>query len=107
MARWREQYASDRLVDIERDLPRGTPPVKVDVGKLVELTTQSTPQAATQWSTRTMAKELGVSAGSVSRHWRDNGLKPHLLRSFKVSRDPKFIDKLEDIVELSDFHFAF
>ncbi len=100
VARWRERYAIDRLAGIERDLPRGAPPVKVDVAKLVELTTQSTPQAATQWSTRTMAQELGVSAASVSRHWRANGLKPHLVRGFKVSRDPKFIDKLEDIVGL-------
>lgn len=100
VARWRERYAIDRLAGIERDLPRGAPPVKVDVAKLVELTTQSTPQAATQWSTRTMAKELGVSAASVSRHWRANGLKPHLVRGFKVSRDPKFVEKLEDIVGL-------
>jgi transposase len=100
VARWRERYAIYRLAGIERDLPRGAPPVKVDVAKLVELTTQSTPQAATQWSTRTMAQELGVSAASVSRHWRANGLKPHLVRGFKVSRDPKFIEKLEDIVGL-------
>lgn len=100
VARWRERYAKDRLAGIERDLPRGAPPVKVDVAKLVELTTQSTPQAATQWSTRTMARELGVSAASVSRHWRANGLKPHLVRGFKVSRDPKFVEKLEDIVGL-------
>jgi len=100
VARWRERYAKHRLAGIERDLPRGAPPVKVDVAKLVELTTQSTPQAATQWSTRTMAKELGVSAASVSRHWRANGLKPHLVRGFKVSRDPKFAEKLEDIVGL-------
>ena len=97
VARWRERYAIDRLAGIERDLPRGAPPVKVDVAKLVELTTQSTPQAATQWSTRTMARELGVSAASVSRHWRANGLKPHLVRGFKVSRDPKFIEKLGKI----------
>lgn len=100
MARWRERYAKDGLAGIERDLPRGAPPVKVDGAKWVELTTQSTPQAATQWSTRTMAHELGVSAASVSRHCRANGLKPHLVRGFKVSRDPKFIDKLEDIVGL-------
>lgn len=100
VARWRERYSKDRFAGIERDLPRGAPPLKVDVARLVELTTQSTPQAATQWSTRTMAQELGVSAASVSRHWRANGLKPHLVRGFKVSRDPKFIEKLEDIVGL-------
>ena len=100
VARWRERYAQQGLAGIERDLPRGAPPVKVDVARLVELTTQSTPEAATHWSTRKMAAELGVSAASVSRHWRANGLKPHLVRGFKVSRDPKFVEKLEDIVGL-------
>ena len=100
VARWRERFAQSRLEGIERDLPRGAPPVKVDVARLVELTTQSQPKAATHWSTRTMAAELGVSSSSVSRHWRANGLKPHLVRGFKVSRDPNFVEKLEDIVGL-------
>jgi transposase len=100
VARWRERYAQSRLAGIERDLPRGAPPVKVDVARLVELTTQSQPKAATHWSTRTMAAELGVSSASVSRHWRANGLKPHLVRGFKISRDPHFTEKLEDIVGL-------
>lgn len=100
VSRWRGRYAESRLVGIERDLPRGAPPVTVDVARLVELTTQSTPKAATHWSTRTMAAELGVSSASVSRHWRKHGLKPHVVRGFKVSRDPKFIEKLEDIVGL-------
>lgn len=100
VSRWRERYAESRLAGIERDLPRGAPPVTVDVARLVELTTQSTPKAATHWSTRTMAAELGVSSASVSRHWRKHGLKPHVVRSFKVSRDPKFVEKLEDIVGL-------
>ncbi len=100
VSRWRERYAQSRLSGIECDLPRGAPPVKVDVARLVELTTQSKPAAATHWSTRTMAAQLGVSAASVSRHWRANGLKPHLVRGFKVSRDPRFVEKLEDIVGL-------
>jgi transposase len=100
VSRWRGRYAKSRLAGIERDLPRGAPPVKVDVARLVELTTQSTPEAATHWSTRKMAAELGVSAASISRHWRANGLKPHLVRGFKVSRDPRFVEKLEDIVGL-------
>ena len=100
VGRWRERYARLRLAGIERDLPRGAPPSTVDVARLVELTTQSTPEAATHWSTRTMAAELGVSAASVSRHWRKHGLKPHLERNFKVSRDPQFVAKLEDIVGL-------
>jgi transposase len=100
VSRWRERYAQSRLSGIERDLPRGAPPVKMDVARLVELTTQSKPAVATHWSTRTMGAELGVSAASVSRHWRANGLKPHIVHSFKVSRDPKFVEKLEDIVGL-------
>ena len=100
VSRWRERFSELRLAGIERDLPRGAPPVKVDVARLVELTTQSTPEAATHWSTRTMGQALGVSAASVSRHWRAHGLKPHLVRGFKVSRDPQFVEKLEDIVGL-------
>ena len=100
VSRWRERYIESRLAGIERDLPRGAPPTTVDVARLVELTTQSTPEAPTHWSTRTMAAELGVSAASVSRYWRKNGLKPHLVRGFKVSRDPQFVEKLEDIVGL-------
>ena len=100
VSRWRGRYAQSRLAGIWCDLPRGAPPVKVDVARLVKLTTESKPKAATHWSTRTMAAELGVSAASVSRHWRAKGLKPHLVRGFKVSRDPKFVEKLEDVVGL-------
>jgi transposase len=100
VGRWRQRYARHRLAGIEKDLPRGAPPKTVDVARLIELTTQSKPRQATHWSTRKMAKEIGVSAASVSRHWRANGLKPHLVRGFKVSRDPHFAEKLEDIVGL-------
>ena len=100
VSRWRERYAQSRLAGIERDLPRGAPPVKVDAARLVDLTTQNKPVAATHWSTRTMAAELGVSASTVMRHWHAHGLKPHIVRGFKVSRDPKFVQKLEDIVGL-------
>src|SRR4030081_1169160 len=103
VARWRERYLEVGLQGIERDLPRGAPPVKVDVAKLVELTTQATPPAATHWSTRKMGAVLGVSASTVMRHWQAHGLKPHIVRGFKVSRDPKFVEKLEDIVGLYMF----
>ena len=100
VARWRDRYRESGLQGIERDLARGAPPVKVDVAKLVELTTQSQPEAATHWSTRKMAAVLKVSPSTVMRHWQANGLKPHLVRGFKVSRDPQFAAKLEDIVAL-------
>jgi transposase len=67
---------------------------------LIAKTTQETPDNATQWSTRTMAKEAGISKASVSRIWRANGLKPHRVDSFKVSSDPEFASKLEAIVGL-------
>jgi transposase len=100
VARWRGRYLRGGIEGIERDMPRGAPPVKVDVQRLVELTTQSKPAAATHWSTRKMAAELGVAASTVWRHWQDHGLKPHVVRGFKISRDPKFVEKLEDIVGL-------
>ena len=93
VARWRERYLQFGLEGIERDLPRGAPPVKVDVQKRVELTTQRTPEAATHCSTRKMGAVLGavlgVSASTVLRHWQANGLKPHIVRGFKVSRVSK------------------
>jgi transposase len=104
VARWRERYLECGLQGIERDLPRGAPPVKVDVARLVELTTQTTPEAATHWSTRKMGAALGVSASTVLRHWQAHGLKPHIVRGFKVSRDPKFVEKLEDIGQCQQRH---
>jgi transposase len=100
VARWRERYLQAGVQGIERDLPRGAPPVKVNVAELVQRTTQSKPAAATHWSTRKLAAELGVAASTVWRHWQSHGLKPHLVRGFKVSRDPQFVEKLEDIVGL-------
>jgi transposase len=100
VGRWRDRYAQSGLEGIEHDLPRGAPPLKVDVNQLVELTTQTTPAAATHWSTRKMGAVLGVSASTVMRHWQARGLKPHIVRGFKVSRDPQFVEKLEDIVGL-------
>ena len=61
VSRWRERYVEFGLEGIERDLPRGAPPTKVDVQRLVELTTQSKPEAATHWSTRKMGAVLSVS----------------------------------------------
>ena len=98
--RWRERYVQGGLAAIERDLPRGGRPPKVDAAEIVRLTTQTKPQAATHWSTRTMAQKAGVSDTTVLRVWQRAGLKPHLSKSFKVSRDPRFVEKLQDIVGL-------
>jgi len=100
VGRWRERYAQGGLAAIEQDLPRGGRPPKVDAAEVVRRTTQTLPAAATQWSTRGLAREMDVSDSTVWRVWHAHGLKPHLVRGFKVSRDPKFVEKLEDIVGL-------
>jgi transposase len=100
VGRWRERYAAGGLKAIEQDLPRGGRKPKVDPAEIVRLTTQTKPQGATQWSTRTLAALAGVSDTTVQRIWKARGLKPHRVKRFKVSRDPKFVEKLEDIVGL-------
>ena len=64
------------------------------------MTLHEKPANATHWSTRTMARAAGISEASVRRIWHAHGLKPHLVRTFKLSRDPEFTEKLEDIVGL-------
>ena len=100
VGRWRSRYVEGGLQAIEKDLPRGGRKRRIDQQKIVELTTQTKPRKATHWSTRTMARAAGVSATTVARVWRAHGLKPHRIKSFKVSRDPHFVEKLEDIVGL-------
>jgi hypothetical protein len=68
---------------------------------LVERATQTTPGAATHWSTRKRGAVLGVAASTVMCHWQAHGLKPHIVRGRKISRDPQFVQKPEDIVGLS------
>jgi transposase len=100
VGRWRKRFAQSGLSGIEADLPRSGRKRRINVGKIVRLTTQSTPEGATHWSTRRLAAKVGISDSSVLRIWRANGLKPHLVETFKVSRDPHFVEKLEDIVGL-------
>ena len=100
VGRWRERYAVGGLKAIEQDLPRGGRKPKVDPAEIVRLTTQTKPEGATQWSTRTLAAVAGVSDTTIQRIWKARGLKPHRVKRFKVSRDPKFVEKLEDIVGL-------
>ena len=98
--RWVARYVKLGLAGLEKDAPRGGRPRQVSAQRVIELTTQTQPEAATHWSTRSMAKQAGASAATVSRIWRAHGLKPHLSRTFKVSNDIRFEDKLTDIVGL-------
>jgi transposase len=99
---WRGRYTRDGIRGIEKDSPRsGRRPTKrlTMAPRILRRTTQP-PQHATHWSTRTLAKELGVNHVLVHRVWRANGLKPHLTATFKISRDKHFVEKLVDIVGL-------
>lgn len=100
---WRNRFLTERLAGIEHDAPRGgrTPAQRQRFeAEIIRKTTQETPPNATQWSTRSLAKALGCDDTLVQRVWRDNGLKPHRTKSFKVSNDPQFAEKLVDIVGL-------
>jgi len=103
VGRWRRRFAEAGLAGIEKDAPRGGRPAtkrQQVARKILETTTQGKPDNATHWSTNSLAKELGVSQSMVSRVWRANGLKPHLVRTFKVSNDSRFVEKLLDVVGL-------
>src|SRR5215831_13162632 len=100
---WRQRFATLRIPGIEKDATRPGRPRTISanrVTEIVRMTTQETPPNATQWSTRDMAKVAGVSEASVRRIWSAHGLKPHLTKTFKLSNDPEFATKLEDIVGL-------
>jgi len=103
VGRWRSRFAKLGLDGIEKDAPRsGRKPSipRSTVEEIVRLTTSSKPENATHWSTRSMARASGVSAKTVHRVWQANELKPHLSRTFKVSNDPHFLEKLTDVVAL-------
>ena len=103
VGRWRKRFVAQGRAGIEKDAPRGGRPAtkrQPVARKILEATTQRKPDNATHWSTNSLAQELGVSQSRVSRVWRANGLKPHLVRTFKVSNDPRFVEKMTDIVGL-------
>ena len=100
VARWRNRFLKLGISGIERDAPRPGRRRKLDAEEIVRKTTQEKPANATHWSTRSMAREAGVSEASVRRVWHANGLKPHRVETFKLSNDPQFAEKLEDVVGL-------
>jgi len=103
VGKWRRRFAEKGLSGIEKDAPRGgrKPTVREGVArKIVEATTQRTPKSATHWSTRTLAAELGVDKMMVQRVWKAHQLKPHRIKTFKLSNDRRFIEKMTDVVGL-------
>ena len=102
VGRWRHRFVRKRLPGL-LDEPRPGAPRKItdaEVERVIALTLERTPRDATHWSTRAMAKRSGLSQTAVSRIWRAFGLQPHRSETFKLSKDPLFIDKVRDIVGL-------
>ena len=102
VSKWRRRFAEKRLAGLTDQPGRGRKRQYTDqtVERIVEDTLHSTPEQATHWSTRTMAKHAGLSHTTVQRIWRAHELKPHLLRTFKLSNDKHFVEKLRDVVGL-------
>ena len=100
---WRQRFSEQRLDGVWEIAPgRGRKPT-YDIDKIaaiVEATLQTKPEGMTHWSCRTMAKHQGVSRSTINNIWLAHNLKPHRVETFKLSRDPKFLEKLTDVVGL-------
>ena len=100
---WRDRFLALRLSGLEKDAPRPgrLPSISAEkIDEVLEATLHTKPSNATQWSTRTMAAAQGISEATVWRIWKQHNLKPHLIKTFKLSRDKRFVEKLHDIVGL-------
>jgi transposase len=100
---WRERFLALRLPGLGKDAPRPGRLPRIPEAKIravIEATLRTTPLAATHWSTRTMAAAQGVSEATVRRIWHQHRLQPHRVKTFKLSRDKAFVEKLCDVVGL-------
>lgn len=99
---WRERFAAHRLDGLTDEPRPGRPRTITDeqVDAVITTTLETTPKDATHWSTRSMAAEVGLTQTAVSRIWRAFGLQPHRQDTFKLSKDPLFVEKVHDIVGL-------
>ncbi len=100
---WRSRYQAEGLAGIVEDRPRSGRPKGIWPEKeaaIVEATLRGTPQDATHWSVRSMAKQQGVSPATVQRIWKKDHLQPHRVETFKFSHDRQFVAKVRDIVGL-------
>ncbi|MGH8504698.1 MAG: IS630 family transposase [Stenotrophobium sp.] len=103
VTRWRARFRTEGVEGLLRDKTRPSriPPLSAAVReRAVDLTLCDPPGEATHWTAAMMAKAAGISVSSVQRIWRAHGLQPHRVRQFKLSRDPQFVAKLNDIVGL-------
>jgi len=100
---WRQRFCEDGLKQFSAVRPGRGPKPSIPAGKvqeIVRITLRETPVGETHWSCRTMAKRVGVSPATVQRVWAARGLRPHKVQTFKLSNDPRFEEKLVDVVGL-------
>ncbi len=100
---WRKRFEEQGPEGLTRDAPHGPSTRRLPGEKakdVVEATLHTIPSDATHWSTRTLAKQMGISHSSVARIWNAHGLQPHRVKSFKLSKDKRFVEKLTDVVGL-------
>lgn len=102
IGKWRSRFVEDRLEGLVDEPRPGAPRTITDarVEEVITRTLESKPQAATHWSTRGMAKAMGLSQSAIGRIWRAFGLQPHRTDTFKLSTDPLFVEKVRDVVGL-------
>jgi transposase len=102
VGKWRKRFLADRLEGLADEPRPGAPRTITDamVERVITKTLEEKPKAATHWSTRDMAKAVGLSQTAIGRVWRAFGLKPHLQETFKLSTDPYFVEKVRDVVGL-------
>jgi transposase len=102
VTKWRNRFAEHRLDGLVDEPRPGRPRTLTDekVDEVIARTLEASPQDATHWSTRSMAKETGLTQTAVSQIWRAFGLQPHRQDSWKLSKDPLFVEKVRDIVGL-------
>jgi len=100
---WRQRFLALRVAGLEKDAPRPGRLPRITHNKIkivIEATLHTKPPKATHWSTRTMAAAQNISEASVRRIWKQHNLKPHRIKTFKLSRDKRFVEKLCDVVGL-------
>lgn len=103
VALWRQRFCSegpDCLWEVSAGRGRKPHFTTNKIEEIINATLQTKPAGTTHWSCRTMAEEQGVSKSTINRVWQSHGLQPHRIKQFKLSRDPKFLEKLTDIVGL-------
>ena len=102
VTKWRSRFVARRLEGLADEPRPGAARTITDeqVERVLVTTLETTPKDATHWSTRSLARNLGMSQSAIARIWRAFGLKPHLVDTFKLSTDPQFIDKVRDVVGL-------